>query len=89
MSADPQVNTARIQIRFVSRSRNNFTSRAVVNEAEMMKELEQRYGDKADVSLLHFNGSLTSAMMAVQRADILIGMHGAGDLLCACLAHQY
>ncbi|KAK9794597.1 hypothetical protein WJX73_003171 [Symbiochloris irregularis] len=68
----------KIQIRLVSRNRNDRGSRAIVNEDEIMAAIVEQYSDIADVHLINFNSSLSTAMLAMNATDVLIGMHGAG-----------
>lgn len=67
-----------MQIRLVSRNRNKWGSRAILNENEIVTAIEERYSDFADVHIINFNASLSAAMLAVNATDVLIGMHGAG-----------
>ena len=75
-----QVDSTRIQIRFISRPKHHANSRAILNEDELVDELRRRYVDHADVAMVQFNGSLSSAMLAMNETDILIGAHGAGAI---------
>lgn len=73
-----QASHGQIQIRLVSRSKNDHGSRAILNEHEIVEAIQQRYGDIADVHIIEFNSSLSTAMVTLNATDVLIGMHGAG-----------
>ncbi|KAK9792050.1 hypothetical protein WJX73_006785 [Symbiochloris irregularis] len=74
----PPASNGRLQIRLISRGRNDFGSRAILNEDEIVKAIQQRYADTVDVNIIKFNGSLSTAMLAMNATDLLIGVHGAG-----------
>ena len=68
-----------MQIRLISRGRNDFGSRAILNEDEIVKAIHHRYADTVDVNIIKFSGSLSTAMLAMNATDVLIGVHGAGE----------
>ena len=70
-----------MQIRLVSRGKNVWGSRAILNEDEIVNAIQQRYNNTADVHIVKFNSSLSNAMLALNATDVLIGMHGAGERL--------
>ncbi|KAK9798562.1 hypothetical protein WJX73_006562 [Symbiochloris irregularis] len=75
----PPESQGRMQIKLIQRARNTAGgSRGIVNEDEIISAIQERYGDIADVSLVNFNGSLSTAMLAMNATDVLLGMHGAG-----------
>lgn len=79
-AAAGQGDSGRVQIKFISRPKGPNNSRAVLNEAEIVETLQERYGLHADVSLILFNYmTLSEAMVAMNYTDILIGVHGAGN----------
>lgn len=70
-------------ISLISRKPGSWSSRALVNEQELIEAMQQRW-PTANVSLLHFESlpSKTEAMLAVGRTNVLIGVHGAGEPCC-------
>lgn len=69
----------RTRIGWVSRPPKQFQSRAVLNEAEVIAALKQRYD--ADISVLSFHSGpqgLGRAIEDTHALDILVGFHGAG-----------
>lgn len=71
-------NSDLIQIGIISRDRDHWSHRLILNEGSVARALHRRYAGKVDVRLIYFNSTLTYAMEAVQQTDILIGVHGAG-----------
>ena len=72
----------------VSRGQNRWSSRAILNEDELLDAIRQRYGyHQVDAHRVVFNSSLSSAMLAANSTDVLIGMHGAGAHLSADVMH--
>ncbi|KAK9804102.1 hypothetical protein WJX73_007577 [Symbiochloris irregularis] len=74
----PPASNGRLQIRLVSRPSSAWSSRAITNEQELVAAIRAKYGNIADVQTISFNGSLSTAMLAMNSTDVLIGMHGAG-----------
>ena len=66
-------------ISLVSRKPGSWSSRAILNEQELVEAMQQRW-PTANVSLLHFESlpSKSEAMLAVRRTNVFIGVHGAG-----------
>ena len=69
----------KLVISVVSRKANTWSSRAILNEEEVLEGMQQRY-PSAEISLLHFESfpSKSESILAVRRTHVLIGAHGAG-----------